>query len=70
MAADNHQHDAPAMDYAEHDKTFGLFASLIKWGTVGSLIITLVAGAATNTIPWTFAIVVSVLMSVVVAKFF
>ncbi len=70
MAADNHHHDIPAMDYAEHDKTFDLFAGLIKWGTVGSLMITLLAGAATNTIPWIFAIVVSALMTAIVVKFF
>jgi Bacterial aa3 type cytochrome c oxidase subunit IV len=70
MAADNHHHDVPAMDYAEHDKTFGLFAGMIKWGTVASLMIVLLAGAATNTISWIFAIVVSVLMTAVVAKFF
>jgi hypothetical protein len=70
MAADNHHHDIPAMDYAEHDKTFGLFASMIKWGTVGSLGIVLLAGAATHTIPWIFAIVVAVLMTAITAKFF
>jgi hypothetical protein len=70
MAADNHHHDVPAMDYAEHDKTFGLFAGMIKWGTVASLMIVLLAGAATHTISWIFAIVVSVLMTAVVAKFF
>ncbi len=70
MAADHDHHDAPAMDYAEHDKTFGLFAGLIKWGTVGSLMITLLAGAASHTIPWIFAIIVSALMTAVVVKFF
>jgi hypothetical protein len=24
----------PAMDYAEHDKTYGLFVGLFKWGTI------------------------------------
>lgn len=70
MAADNHHNDASGMDYAEHDKTFDLFAGLIKWGTVGSLMITLLAGAATHAISWIFAIIVSVLMSVIVIKFF
>ncbi|OYU49764.1 MAG: hypothetical protein CFE31_05290 [Rhizobiales bacterium PAR1] len=70
MAADNHNHDVPAMDYAEHEKTFSLFAGLIKWGTVGSLGITLLAGAATHTIPWLFAIIVAVAMTAIVAKFF
>lgn len=69
MATEKNHHDSPAMDYAEHDKTFGLFAWLIKWGTVFSLAITLLAGAATNTISWIFAIVVTVLMTIVAAKF-
>ena len=32
----DHQSSAghPAMDYAEHDKTYGLFVDLFKWGTV------------------------------------
>lgn len=70
MAADHHKHDAPAMDYAEHEKTFHMFAELIKWGTVGSLLIILLAGAVTNTIPWIFAIVVSALMTAIAVKFF
>jgi hypothetical protein len=70
MAANHDHHEHTAMNYAEHDKTFGLFAGLIKWGTVGSLMITLLAGAATHTIPWMFAIIVSALMAFVAAKFF
>ena len=31
--ADGH----PAMDYAEHEKTYNLFVGLIKWGTVASV---------------------------------
>ncbi len=27
----------PAMDYAEHQKTYDLFVGLIKWGTVASV---------------------------------
>lgn len=70
MAADHHHHDVPAMDYAEHEKSFSLFASLIKWGTVFSLAITLLAGAATHTVSWLFAIAVTAVMTAVVAKFF
>jgi hypothetical protein len=70
MAADHHHHDVPAMDYAEHEKTFGLFADLIKWGTVLSLFIVLLVGAFSSTIPWLFAIVVTVLLTAIVAKFF
>ena len=27
----------PDMDYAEHEKTYGLFITLFKWGTVFSI---------------------------------
>lgn len=69
MAADNH-HEASAMDYAEHDKTFGMFTGLVKWGTVGSLGMALLAGAATHTVPWLFALVVMALLVASVVKFF
>lgn len=34
--ADNHGHGGghPAMDYAEHERTYKLFISLAKWGTI------------------------------------
>lgn len=70
MAADPHHHDVPAMDYAEHEKTFDLFASLVKWGTVASLVITLLAGAATGTISWIFFLAVTAAMIAIVVKFF
>lgn len=70
MAADHHNHDAPAMDYAEHEKTFSLFAGLIKWGTVFSVVFTLLVGAITALIPWSFALIVSALTVGIVAKFF
>jgi hypothetical protein len=59
MGADHsHSHDAPAMDYAAHDKTFSLFAGLIKWGTVVSLGLLVFAGAATGLIPWLLALAI------------
>lgn len=70
MAADHHDHDAPAMDYAEHEKTFSLFADLIKWGSVFTVVFLLITGAITALVPWSFALVVSVLTAVIVAKFF
>lgn len=63
-------HDVPAMDYAEHNKTFSLFVGLIKWGTVVSLGFTMLAGAATGLIPWLFFLVVMLVLTGVVAKFF
>jgi hypothetical protein len=70
MAADHHHRETNGMDYAEHDRTFDLFASLIKWGTVVSLGITLLAGAFTATIPWSFALIVTALMVWITVKFF
>ncbi len=70
MAADPHHHDVPAMDYAEHDKSFGLFIGLVKWGTVVSLAITLLAGAFTGTISWAFALAVMVAITAITVKFF
>lgn len=71
MAADHHHHnDVPAMDYAEHEKTFGLFTGLVKWGTVVSLVITLLAGAFTGTISWAFTLAVTAVLVAVVVKFF
>lgn len=72
MAAstDRDHHGIPAMDYAEHEKSFGVFANLVKWGAVGSLALTLLAGAATHTVPWSFALIVTILMVAVVSKFF
>jgi hypothetical protein len=34
--ADNHAYPAghPDMDYAEHEKTYGLFLSLLKYGSI------------------------------------
>jgi Bacterial aa3 type cytochrome c oxidase subunit IV len=63
-------HDVPAMDYAEHDKTFALFVWLIKWGTVFSVATTVFIGAATGIVPWLFFLVVTAAMSFVAAKFF
>lgn len=69
MASDHH-HDVPAMDYAEHDKTFGLFVSLIKWGTVISLTFAILAGTFTGTIPWLFGLAVIAALTAITAKFF
>ncbi|CAN1534949.1 Cytochrome c oxidase, subunit IV, bacterial aa3 type [Rhabdaerophilaceae bacterium] len=70
MANQRHDHDAPAMDYAEHEKTFGLFASLIKWGTVFSVIFLLLTGSFTGVLPWMFTLIISALCFGVVVKFF
>jgi|GEM_PF-1637294 len=63
-------HDVPAMDYAEHEKTFSLFGGLIKWGTVFSLVFVLLVGGFTSTLPWAFVLIVSALMTFITAKFF
>lgn len=49
-------------DYAEHEKTYVFFNKLIKWGTIGSLLILLFIGAMTSTVPWWFAFLVAILM--------
>ncbi len=62
-------HDAPAMDYAEHEKTFSLFTGLIKWGSVFSIGLTLLSGAVAGLIPWLFLLVVAGGLIVVAARF-
>jgi hypothetical protein len=42
----------------------------VKWGTVVSLVITLLAGAFTGTISWAFTLAVTALLVAVVVKFF
>ena len=68
MAADHH--DVPAMDYAEHEKTFALFMGLCKWVTVGTVGVVLLIGAVTHLIPWLFALIVTAALTAIVAKFF
>jgi hypothetical protein len=70
MAVHNHDHDVPAMDYAEHEKTFSLFGNLIKWGTLFSIIFVLFTGSLTGLLPWAFSLFLSILTAVIVAKFF
>ena len=38
MANDTAQNTGhPAMNYAEHEKTYRLFLGLVKWGTIASI---------------------------------
>jgi hypothetical protein len=32
--ADNHGAGHPAMDYAEHERTYEMFVGMTKWGTI------------------------------------
>ena len=32
--ADNHGAGHPAMDYAEHERTYQMFIGMTKWGTI------------------------------------
>ena len=32
--ADNHGAGHPAMDYAEHERTYKMFIGMAKWGTI------------------------------------
>jgi hypothetical protein len=70
MAAQNHDHNPPAMDYAEHEKTFSLFASLMKWGTVLSIFLLMLVGSIWGPLPWAFTLIVTALSIGIVAKFF
>lgn len=70
MAVENHDHHAPAMDYAEHEKTFSLFGELMKWGTALSVILLLLVGSIWGPLPWAFTLVVSAALIGVIAKFF
>jgi hypothetical protein len=40
-----HEHTAgSAMDYAEHERTYGMFLNLVKWGSI--FVIVLLVGMA------------------------
>lgn len=40
MASDLHASaSGSGMDYAEHERTYGLFLGLVKWGTIGLVIL-------------------------------
>lgn len=34
MASPQVAHDAPEMDYPEHENTYAMFVGLTKWGTI------------------------------------
>lgn len=70
MAAHNPDNQPPAMDYAEHEKTFSLFADLMKWGTALSLVLVMLVGSIWGPLPWIFTLVVAALIVGVIAKFF
>lgn len=70
MAAHNHDHQPPAMDYAEHEKTYALFGELMKWGAAVSVILVMLVGSIWGPLPWAFTLLVSALTIGVIAKFF
>ena len=40
MASDLHaSNSGSGMDYAEHERTYGFFLSLVKWGTIGLVVL-------------------------------
>ena len=40
MANNNHSnHAGSAMDYAEHERTYGMFIGLVKWGTIAVVVL-------------------------------
>lgn len=66
----SHAHEGAAMDYAEHNKTFALFADLIKWGSVISLSLVVLTGILTGLIPFFIGFVLIVAMVVGAVKLF
>lgn len=45
MASDLHaSNSGSGMDYAEHERTYGMFLGLVKWGTIA--IVVLLVGMA------------------------
>ena len=40
MASDSHASTSGSgMDYAEHERTYGMFLGLVKWGTIGLVVL-------------------------------
>ena len=37
--ADDHNAGHPAMDYAEHERTYEMFTGLAKWGTISMVVL-------------------------------
>lgn len=37
MAEHHESAGHPAMDYAEHERTYNLFIAMTKWGTIGTV---------------------------------
>ncbi|HRK24457.1 MAG TPA: aa3-type cytochrome c oxidase subunit IV [Beijerinckiaceae bacterium] len=62
--AEHHGSHRVDNDYVEHEKTYNLFVTLTKWGTVASLLIVLFAGSMTSLVPWALTLVLAVLMFV------
>jgi hypothetical protein len=40
MASDSHaSNSGSGMDYPEHERTYGMFVGLVKWGTIGVVVL-------------------------------
>lgn len=59
--AEHHVPHTSDNDYVEHEKTYNLFLSLTKWGTVFTVILVLFIGSMTSLIPWALTLFVSIL---------
>lgn len=66
--ADHHVTHATDNDYVEHEKTYNLFLTLAKWGTLLTIVIVLFAGSMTGLIPWMLTLLATVLGGVVAMK--
>lgn len=61
--ADHHTTHHPVdNDYAEHEKTYELFLTLTKWGTIGSIITLLFIGSMTALVPWWLTFLLAILL--------
>ena len=58
--ADHHAPQPSDNDYVEHEKTYLLFLSMTKWGTIGTIILMLFIGSMTSLVPWALTLFLSV----------
>ncbi|HRJ69746.1 MAG TPA: aa3-type cytochrome c oxidase subunit IV [Beijerinckiaceae bacterium] len=58
--ADQHAPHNVDNDYVEHEKTYELFLTLTKWGTIATVILVLFIGSMTSLVPWALTLFLTV----------
>mgnify|MGYP001380052935 CR=1 FL=1 len=58
--AEHHSHPVVDNDYAEHEKTYVLFLSLMKWGTIATLLLLVFIGSMTGILPWWLTFLIAI----------